>query len=152
LDHRLRNHAACRGGREIIIEEQRQDGWKAAADTKDVEETPTRLRYTVTAPKGKTTKATLVREHVDHESVTLTSLAPDRLIAVISGLQNQTQGVKDAIAKLGVLAGDISKAHAQKRELDAERKKISDDQDRIRKNLTSVGASSDLGQIPIQSA
>jgi hypothetical protein len=132
--------------REIIIEEARQDGWKAAADAKDLEETPTRLRYTVTAPRGKTTKATLVREHVDHESVTLTTLAPDRLIAVISGLQNQTPAVKDAIAKLGVLAGDISKAHAHKRELDAERKRIGEDQDRIRKNLTSAGAGSDLGR------
>jgi hypothetical protein len=132
--------------REIIIEEQRQDSWKATADTKDLEETPTRLRYTVSAPKGKTTKATLVREHVDHESVTLTSLAPDRLIAMISGLQNQTSAVKDAIAKLGVLAGDISKAHATRRELEAERKKIGDDQDRIRKNLVSAGAGSDLGR------
>jgi hypothetical protein len=131
--------------REIVIEEQR-DSWKAAADTKDLEETPTRLRYTVTAPKGKTTKATLVREHVDHESVTLTSLAPDRLIAVISGLQNQTPAVKETIAKLGALTGDIGKAHAHKRELDAERKKIGEDQDRIRKNLTSAGAGSDLGR------
>jgi hypothetical protein len=131
--------------REIIIEEAR-DSWKATADTKDLEETPTRLRYTVAAPKGKTTKATLVREHVDHQSVTLTTLAPDRLIAIISGLQNQTPAVKDAIAELGVLAGDINKAHAQKRELDAERRKIGDDQDRIRKNLTSAGASSDLGR------
>jgi hypothetical protein len=131
--------------REIVIEEQR-DSWKAAADTKDLEETPTRLRYTVTAPKGKTTKATLVREHVDHESVTLTSLGPDRLITAISGLQNQTPAVKETIAKLSALAGDISKAHAHKRELDAERKKISEDQDRIRKNLTSAGAGSDLGR------
>jgi hypothetical protein len=132
--------------REIIIEEQRQDGWKPAANAKDLEETPTRFRYTVTAPKGKTTKATFVREHVDHESVTLTSLAPDRLITVISGLQNQTQAVKDAIAKLSVLAGDIGKAHAHERELDAERERIGDDQDRIRKNLASAGAGSDLGR------
>jgi hypothetical protein len=132
--------------REIIIEEQRQDGWKATADAKDLEETPSRLRYTVTALKGKTTKAALVRERVNYESVTLTSLAPDRLITVISGLQNQTPAVKDTVAKLGVLAGDISKSHAQKRELEAERKKIGEDQDRIRKNLTSAGADTDLGR------
>jgi hypothetical protein len=132
--------------REIIIEEQRQEGWKPAADTKEFEETPTRLRYTVIAPRGKTTKATFVREHVDHESVTLTTLAPDRLITVIGGLQNQTPAVKDTIAKLGVLAGDIAKSHAHKRELDAERKKIGEDQDRIRRNLTSAGAGSDLGR------
>jgi hypothetical protein len=132
--------------REIIIEEQRQDGWKAGGDAKDLEETPTRLRYTVAAPKGKTTKATLVRELVNHESVTLTSLAPDRLITAISGLQNQTPAVKDTIAKLGVLAGDISKARAHKRELEAERRKIGEDQDRIRRNLESAGADTDLGR------
>ncbi len=49
--------------REVFIEEPRQDGWKPAGDTKDIEETATRLRYRVVAPKGKTTKAALTREH-----------------------------------------------------------------------------------------
>ncbi len=132
--------------REVIIEEPRQDGWKTAGDSKAAEETPTRLRYTVQAPKGKTTKATLHREHLDHESVTLSSLAPDRIVAAISGLENQTPALKEAIAKLGELAAGIGKANAHKRALDAERKKIGEDQDRIRKNLASTGASSDLGR------
>ena len=121
--------------REVIIEEPRQDGWKTAGDSKAAEETPTRLRYTVQAPKGKTTKATLHREHLDHESVTLSSLAPDRIVAAISGLENQTPALKEAIAKLGELAAGIGKANAHKRALDAERKKIGENQDRIRKNL-----------------
>ena len=54
--------------REVFIEEPRQDGWKAAGDTKDIEETATRLRYRVVAPKGKTTKATLTREHIDYQT------------------------------------------------------------------------------------
>jgi hypothetical protein len=132
--------------REVIIEEPRQDGWKTVGDSKAAEETPTRLRYTVQAPKGKTTKAALHREHLDYESVTLSSLAPDRIVAAISGLENQTPALKEAIAKLGELAAGIGKANAHKRALDAERKKIGEDQDRIRKNLTSTGASSDLGR------
>ncbi len=132
--------------REVIIEEQRQDGWKTTGDSKAAEETPTRLRYTVQAPKGKTTKATLSREHMDYESVILSSLAPDRIVAVISGLENQTPALKEAIAKLGALAGDIGKANLHKRELDGERKKIAEDQDRIRKNLASTGSGSDLGR------
>ncbi len=132
--------------REVIIEEPRQDGWKTTGDSKATEETPTRLRYTVQAPKGKTTKATLYREHLDYESVTLSSLAPDRIVAAISGLENQTPALKEAIAKLGELATGIGKANAHKRELEAERQKIAGDQDRIRKNLTSTGASSDLGR------
>ena len=126
--------------REVIVEEPRQDSWTPAGDSKGAEETPTRLRFTVQAPKGKTTKATLYREHMDYESVTLSSMAPDRIVAVISGLENQTPALKETIAKLGVLAGDIGKANAHKRELEAERKKIAEDQDRIRKNLASAGA------------
>jgi hypothetical protein len=132
--------------REVFIEEPRQDGWKAAGDTKDIEETATRLRYRVVAPKGKTTKATLTREHTDYQTVSLTSLAPDRILATVSGLQNETPALKEAVTKLAAVVGDITKINGRKRELEAERKKIGDDQDRIRKNLASVGQSSDLGR------
>ena len=132
--------------REIVIEEPRQDGWKAMGSGSSLEETPTRLRYTVKAPKGASTKATLTREHLDYESVTLTSLAPDGILAAISGLENQTPELKDAIARLGALTGEIAKAHAHQRQLEAERQKIASDQDRIRKNLASTGSSSDLGR------
>ena len=40
----------------------------------------------------------------------------------------------------------MAKINAHKRELDVERKRIGDDQERIRKNLASVGQSSDLGR------
>jgi hypothetical protein len=132
--------------REIIIEEPRRTGWKPVGDSKDIEETPTRLRLTVQAPKGKTTKASLRREHLDHESVILSSMAPDRIVAVISGLENQTPALKEAIGKLGGLAAAIAKANAHKRELETEREKIAEDQDRIRRNLASTGSSSDLGR------
>jgi hypothetical protein len=132
--------------RDVVIEEPRQDGWQPVAGAKDIEETPTRLRYTVLAAKGKTTKAALVREHIDYESVTLSDLGPDRMLAAISGLQNQTPALKEAIAKLSALVGDIGKAGARRRELETERRKIGDDQDRIRKNLASVGQGSDLGR------
>ncbi len=132
--------------REVFIEEPRRDDWKPAGDTKDIEETATRLRYRVVAPKGKTTKATLTREHTDYQSVSLTSLAPDRILAAVSGLQNEAPALKDAVAKLSAVVGDITKINAHKRELDVERKRIGDDQERIRKNLTSAGQSSDLGR------
>ena len=132
--------------REVFIEEPRQDGWKAAGDTKDIEETATRLRYKVVAPKGRTTKATLTREHIDFQTVSLTSLAPDRILATVSGLQNETSALKDTISKLSAVVGDITKISARRRELEVERKRIGDDQERIRKNLASVGQSSDLGR------
>ena len=47
---------AAEEDREIVIEEARQAGWAVVGDTKDTEETPSRLRYTVTAAKAKTPK------------------------------------------------------------------------------------------------
>ena len=50
------------------------------------------------------------------------------------------------MAKLGALVAEISKARAQRAQLDVDRKKIAEDQDRIRRNLASVGQGSDLGR------
>ena len=68
------------------------------------------------------------------------------MLAVISGLQNQTPALKDAVAKLAALTAEMNKAQSRRRELDNESRKIADDQDRIRKNLAAVGQSSDLGK------
>jgi hypothetical protein len=131
--------------RQVVIEEARANGWKPTSET-SVEETPTRFRYTVAAPKGQVTKATLVLERTDSETVILTTLAPEDMLARIRGLQNEGASVKDAVAKLGAIVNDINKARTQRTQLEAERKKIADDQNRIRQNLQSVGPGSDLGR------
>ena len=50
------------------------------------------------------------------------------------------------MAKLGAIVAEISKARSQRTQLDAERKKIGEDQERIRRNLQAVGQGSDLGR------
>jgi hypothetical protein len=131
--------------REIIVEEQRAEGWMPTADTK-VDETPTLFRYRIVAPKGRTTKAALSVERTDSETVVLTSLAADDILARLRGLQNESAALKDVVAKLGTIVADINKARTRRAQLDAERKKIADDQDRIRRNLQAVGQGSDLGR------
>lgn len=132
--------------REIVVEEERSDGWAPAADAKNVEETPTRFRYTITAPKGKTTKAALVLERTDSETVTLTDLAPEDMFARIRGLNNESETLKAAVAQLGTIVNELNRARLAKAQLDTERKSIAQDQDRIRRNLQSVGAGSDIGR------
>src|SRR5262249_54305626 len=132
--------------REIIAEEARVEGWTPSADAKEVETTPTRFRYRIVAPKGRTTNATLALERTDSETITLTSLAPEEMLARIRGLQNESAALKETVAKLGTVVADINKARAQRAQLEAERKKIGEDQDRIRRNLQSVGQGSDLGR------
>jgi hypothetical protein len=132
--------------REVIVEEERFPGWVPSADTKGVEETPTRFRYKVAAPKGQTTKANLVLERVDNETVALTTLAPEDMLARIRGLQNESAKLKDTVAKLAAIVADINKAKSQQSQLENEREKITGDQERIRANLQAVGQSSDLGR------
>lgn len=50
------------------------------------------------------------------------------------------------MSKLGTIVADINKARSQRTQLEAERKKIGEDQERIRRNLQSVGQGSDLGR------
>jgi len=50
------------------------------------------------------------------------------------------------VAKLGAVVADMNKAKSQRSQLEAERRKIAEDQDRIRRNLESAGQASDLGR------
>jgi septal ring factor EnvC (AmiA/AmiB activator) len=132
--------------REIVIDEARPDGWRPADGTKDIEETATRLRYKVTAPKGQTTKAALGLERLDTQIVVLATLEPDDLLAAVKGLENETPAFRDAVAKLSAVVADINRAEQQRSDLEEERTKIGEDQERIRKNLQSTGQGSDLGR------
>lgn len=132
--------------REIVVEEERVNGWTPAADAKNVEETPTRFRYTISAPKGKTTNAALVLDRTDRETVALTDLGPEEIFSRIRGLDNESPALKATVAKLAGIVGEINRARSEKSRLDKERRTIAQDQDRIRRNLQSVGAGSDLGR------
>jgi hypothetical protein len=130
--------------REIVVEEPRAVGWKPSPESKDVEETPTMFRHKIIAAKGQTSRATLSIERVDGETVMLTSLGPEDILARIRGLQNESPALKETVAKVAAIVGEINKARSQRTQLEAERKKINEDQERIRRNLQAVGQGSDL--------
>jgi hypothetical protein len=132
--------------REIVIDETRPEGWKPSESVKDIEETAARLRYKVTAPRGQTTKATLALERLDTQIITLASLEPDDLLASVRGLENETPAFRDAVARISAIIADINRAETQRSDLEEERNKIGEDQERIRKNLSSTGQGSDLGR------
>ena len=132
--------------REIVVEEARVQGWTPSPESKKVEETPTRFRYNIAAPKGQSTKATLVLERVGSQTVVLTTLAAEEILARIRGLQNESGALKETVEKLGAIVTEINKARSQRTQLDTERKKIAEDQERIRRNLQSVGQGTDLGR------
>ena len=132
--------------RQIVIDEARADGWQPVNPAGEIEQTTARLRYKVDAPKGQTTKASLLLERTDHQSVRLTTLDPKRLQATLQGIDDPSPALKDALAKLGSLIADINTASVRKEKLAAESRQISEDQDRIRRNIEAAGRGSDLGR------
>jgi hypothetical protein len=132
--------------RDIVIDEARFDDWKSTGEMKDLEETPARLRFKVAAPKGKTTKVTLARDHTDQQLLALSALDADGLLTTISGLENGSPALKEAVATLGALVTAVNEAKAHRKKLETEHSKITDDQKRLRENLKIVGQGSDLGR------
>jgi hypothetical protein len=132
--------------RQIVIDEARTDGWTPINPAGEIEQTTARLRYKVNAPKGQTTKASLLLERTDYQSVRLTTLDPKRLHATLQGIDDPSPALKDALAKLGALIADINTASVRKEKLATESRQISEDQDRIRRNLEATGRGSDLGR------
>jgi hypothetical protein len=68
------------------------------------------------------------------------------VLARIRNLRSESPALRDAITRLAAIVGDINRARAQRAQYEAERKKIGEDQERIRRNLASVGQGSDLGR------
>lgn len=132
--------------RQIVVDEARADGWQPANPAGEIEQTTARLRYKVNAPKGRTTKASLLLERTDYQSVRLTALDPKRLQATLQGIDDPSPALKDALAKLGSLIADINTAGDRKEKLAAEARQIAEDQDRIRRNIEAAGRGSDLGR------
>jgi hypothetical protein len=132
--------------RDIVVEEERVAGWTPIAGIKGIEETPTRYRHTIAAPRGTTTKASFTTERLDSERIVLTELDVDDMLVRVRGLENETPALKAVVAKLTALVEDMNKARAQRSQLDSERQRIVRDQERVRSNLQSVGQASDLGR------
>ncbi|HWV53396.1 hypothetical protein [Pseudorhodoplanes sp.] len=132
--------------REIVVEEERVSGWTPVAGARNIEETPTRYRHTISAQKGKITKASFTTEHLDSERIALADLDVDDILVRISGLQNESPVLKAVVAKLTTLVEEMNRAKVQRGQLENERERIVRDQDRVRSNLQSVGQNSDLGR------
>ena len=132
--------------RQITVDEARADGWTPANPAGEIEQTTARLRYKVNAPKGQTTKASLVLERTDQQLIRLTTLDLTRLHATLQGIDRPSPALQDALAKLGALIADLNTAGARKDKLAAESRQISEDQDRVRRNLEATGRTSELGR------
>jgi len=132
--------------RQVVIDESRPNGWRPVEGSGDVELTASRIRYSVNAPKGATTTATLKLERTDRQTIRMSTLRPRQIYTTLRGLENANPELKQALQELSDLVSAINSAERERNRLQNERAGIADDQDRIRKNLQTVDQSSDLGR------
>jgi hypothetical protein len=131
--------------RTVIVEEARSPGW-TPADGAVVEDTPSHHRLRIVAAAGEVAKAEFAVERVETQTVTLATLSAEDVLARVKGLDNAGPALKAAIERLSGIVAEIARLEAQKSAGAAERDRIGTDQERIRANLQSVGAASDLGR------
>jgi hypothetical protein len=132
--------------RTVVLEEQRADGWSPVGDASGIEQTPTELRKTVKAPKGKTTKVSLVLEHVDKQDVRLADLSFSRMLGFFTDLQNEAPALKDLISKLSDAVNKAANAERQLGRLADRKSELTADETRIRENLRAVGPAGEQGR------
>jgi hypothetical protein len=132
--------------REIVVDETRSQLWKPVGELREMEETPSRLRFKVAAAKGQTTRAELRLENTESQTVALTSLTPQQFLVTLSGLESAGPALKEAASTLGAMVARLNKIAERRKELAAENKRIVEDQERLRLNLTAAGTGSDLGR------
>src|SRR5207248_11054216 len=102
--------------------------WETAADFH---------RFKVRVPAGKTVPLTVSEEKVVSSRVSLTNL-DDQAIRVFMNAPVTSPKVKDALTRALTLRGRVAEAQRELQQLDRQLKVITDDQERLRKNLREM--------------
>lgn len=127
----------------LIIEHPKLGAYKLAKDLNPVSETATLYRFEKEIKPGERTDFVVTQET---EGVTTIAFDNFDEREVLAWQQNGklSQAALDAFREVGKRRGEIRTLERRKAELDAEWKRIVDDQDRTRKNMGSIDRNSDL--------
>lgn len=136
--------APAQEGRSLIIEHPRRQGWALLEPTIDkVELTQRRHRIALDLDSGTEQTLTVVMERPRRETLAVASLSSQQ-IAALADSRTLTPPIRRAFARLARLRGEVERPRAEIRKLDEERKRIFQDQTRIRGNLNRVPHGSDI--------
>jgi hypothetical protein len=130
--------------RSLIIEHPRQGGWKLVQPLeKDTEMTDGFYRLSGELPKDGATKIEVVLELPRIESVQIAQINRDQ-ISFFANAQELDKPVRDAFVELAKLQGEVDKHARRQDELNGQRKRLVDDQSRLRDNLNRTPSNSDI--------
>ncbi len=130
-------------GRTLVIEHPRRHNWDLVEPKSVLETTDSAHRFETTVDAGKALEFTVVESFVHSTSMAVTELAPDTLLGyATSGVASKA--VVDAVRKAGEIQARILETRASINRLNEENNEITQDQARVRENMSRIDRASDL--------
>ena len=127
------------GGRTMLIEQAKRQGWTLTEPATGVADTPTHHRVTLDVPAGTSSTIRVVLQRIGDERLVLTDAAPTRLAALAREGQISPE-LRGALERAAAMRGELDRRTAALTDLVARRVSIVEDQDRLRRNLAAVPA------------
>lgn len=122
---------------------------KLVAPAEPMDRTSESWRLKTTVPPGKTKRLDVREERVREERIALGKSSIDRLLDYARTSEIPAD-VREQLGKVLAMKRDLESTRARIHSLEQERDRIAKDQERIRKNLESVGKEGTLGQRYVQ--
>lgn len=138
-----RIESAASEPRRLIIEHPRRPGWELAAGHPDAELAETAYRIPLALGPRATLETDVVLERTVGESYALADFTPDMLVYYADS-EGISPAVKQALRQLSTKRAEIETLRQRIATLDDTKTRLVEDQARLRENLGTVPAESDL--------
>lgn len=129
--------------RTIVVEHPRRNGWELTSPPSADEQTDGQYRFDVPLDPGGETAFEVSTESVTRSTMSVADADLDTLLSW-SRKGRVSQTVIDAVRKASELRRDVGEAEQRIRRLEGEVASIGEDQDRIRRNMSSMDRSDKL--------
>lgn len=128
----------------VVIQHPRREGWTLVEpDPKAAQETAAAYRITATPGADGKAAVTVVLEHINQETIAITGITSDRLLA-FSQEGALPAAMKKAFQEVARLKATLETLERSAAAIDKEREAIVEDQERVRENLGAAPKGSDL--------
>ncbi len=136
--------APARESRQLLVETPRLAGWKLVnVEGKDVGQIEGKYRVPFELKGGESHTFEVVQEQTVLEQLELVDADPER-IAYFARAKEFDQKTRDQLTRIIQLQNAVTQAQGRIEQADAQRTRITQEQQRIRENLRSVPTNSDL--------
>ncbi len=134
----------------IVIEHPRMPGWELVTPENvegKPEITPDSYRLRLRVEAGKTATLTVTLRRAEEESISLVTMGPEDLhMRVAAAGKDLPEDLRKALEKVISLRAAVYESDVKLRDIARERQAITDDQARMRENISAVGTTSAVGK------